>query len=294
MSKSEFSVGDLMWAKIGSYPYWPCIISTSPGTQNFQKPAKKGSLVHVHFFGDNGKHSWVSSSALMEFKGLEEFNKLKFKSGDTTKPQPGFNVKSNLKAPWDEAVKEIESVQKKDVSKRLDAYYGMSPLKMSSSSGGSSKRKSVSSDEDVPAAKVVKSAPPKKAIKAAAVAESLQNGDVEEKKESKSSKEPEDSQPEQPVPAPVKSKKEPKSKKGPAAAPATAVAPAPEVQPDPAEDSEDDKEPSIDLKLIANKFHEILTAVISNKKQLSLAKSLISKITELAVHNELTDKTDVK
>ncbi|KAI5743177.1 hypothetical protein M8J77_015305 [Diaphorina citri] len=280
-SSTDFSVGDLMWAKIGSYPYWPCIISTSPGTQNYQKPAKKGSLVHVHFFGDNGKHSWVSSSALMDFKGLEEFNKLKFKSGDTTKPQPGFNVKSNLKSAWDDAVKEIESVQKKESSKRLDAYYALYPLKMlSSSSGGSSKRKSVSSDEEVPA-KIVKSAPPKKAIKAA-VAESLQNGDTEEE-ESKSAKEVEEPKPD-PAPVPTKSKKEPKSKK------AAASEPKKEDTPEPKEPEEE----PIDYKPLVSKIQETLQTIISNKKQLSLAKSLIQKIAELGVNNQLTDKTDVK
>lgn len=266
-SSSEYSVGDLMWAKIGSYPYWPCIISTSPGTQTFQKPAKKGSLVHVHFFGDNGKHSWVSSSSLMVFKGTEEFNKLKFKAGDTTKPQPGFNVKSNLKSAWNHAVTEIETVQNKDKdnAKRLDAYYNLYPLKMPASN----KRKSVSSEEEEVPAKIVKSTPPKKAIKAAQV-ESLQNGEVDEEDVNVVSKE-------EPIPV-VKLKKEPKKK---------AVS---EPKKEEVVESKS-AEQELDLKPVLRKIQESLQVIIVDKKQLSLAKSLIEKVVKLGVNKELTDKT---
>lgn len=318
MSKtsSEFGVGDLMWAKIGSYPYWPCIVSTSPGTQTFQKPAKKGSLLHVHFFGDNGKHSWVSSSSLMVFKGTEEFNKLKFKSGDTSKPQPGFLVKSNLKSAWDAAVKEIESVQKLDAAKRLDSYYGLYPLKMKQK-GKATKRKDESSDEEVPAkitksappkkaikaaiengdlkleqveeskpevveepkSKKTKSAPPKKAIKAAVVESVLQNGEPEV--QGKKSEDVEELKPE-----PVKLKKEPKNKK---------TAPPPEsTKPEAPEHPNPSVDPTFDLKPILRKVQESLQVIIGDKKQLSIAKSLIEKVSMLAVNGELTDKTDVK
>lgn len=248
----------------------------------------------------------------MVFKGTEEFNKLKFKAGDTTKPQPGFNVKSNLKSAWNHAVTEIETVQNKDKdnAKRLDAYYNLYPLKMPASN----KRKSVSSEEEEVPAKIVKSTPPKKAIKAAQV-ESLQNGEVDEEDEVvnvvgehieviSKPKKPKSAPPkkaikaaqveslqngevdeedvnvvskEEPIPV-VKLKKEPKKK---------AVS---EPKKEEVVESKS-AEQELDLKPVLRKIQESLQVIIVDKKQLSLAKSLIEKVVKLGVNKELTDKT---
>lgn len=37
----DFQVGDLMWAKVGSHPYWPCMITAEPETDIF---TKKGNI----------------------------------------------------------------------------------------------------------------------------------------------------------------------------------------------------------------------------------------------------------
>lgn len=302
-SSSEFSIGELFWAKIGSYPYWPCIISASPGTQTFQRSAKKGSLIHVHFFGDNGKHSWVSSSALMAFKGLDEFNKLKSnKSGDPNKAAPGFIVKSNLKSAWDHAVKEIESVLTKDVSKRIDEYHNLYPLKYDHG-GNSSKRKSVSSEESVPPAKVVKSAPPKKAIKATAI-ESLQNGSSEDSKSTKQSSkaEPVPEHKVEPVPVskskkaePVKkeSKRKAESKKDVEATNASGGG-ATTTTSTSSTVASNSKSEQTDLSSFLTTINETLALAVHNKKQLSLAKKLVEQVVRLAVDSQLTDKLDVK
>lgn len=33
--------------------------------------------MHVTFFADNGRHSWLMSNLLMRFNGLDDFNKIK-------------------------------------------------------------------------------------------------------------------------------------------------------------------------------------------------------------------------
>lgn len=33
----NFVVGDLAWAKIGSFPYWPCLVSEEPKTGQYKK-----------------------------------------------------------------------------------------------------------------------------------------------------------------------------------------------------------------------------------------------------------------
>lgn len=36
-AKCEYQVGDLAWARMGTYPFWPCIITRDPGSGTFVK-----------------------------------------------------------------------------------------------------------------------------------------------------------------------------------------------------------------------------------------------------------------
>ncbi|XP_050681870.1 histone-lysine N-methyltransferase NSD2-like [Leptidea sinapis] len=73
----QYQVGDLAWARMNTYPFWPCIITREPFSSLFVKKKLVGKLskdiIHVTFFGDNGRRSWILETKLRKFHGLYEF-----------------------------------------------------------------------------------------------------------------------------------------------------------------------------------------------------------------------------
>jgi len=55
----DFKVGDIVWAKIGKYPYWPSVICIDPESKLFVKEVKRKKMLHVRFCNDKGRRSWT-------------------------------------------------------------------------------------------------------------------------------------------------------------------------------------------------------------------------------------------
>lgn len=49
-AKCEYQVGDLAWARMGTYPFWPCIITRDPDTNMFVRKKCKYKSTHFHYF----------------------------------------------------------------------------------------------------------------------------------------------------------------------------------------------------------------------------------------------------
>lgn len=69
------------------------------------------TMVHVHYFGDKGRHSWVSANCMMQFTSLADFLKLaESVTAETKKKDPryaaAFIVKPGAKLKWQNAVQE--------------------------------------------------------------------------------------------------------------------------------------------------------------------------------------------
>ncbi|XP_075224627.1 nuclear receptor binding SET domain protein isoform X2 [Lycorma delicatula] len=117
----EWMVGDLAWARVGNHPFWPCIINIDPTLGIFTRIRMfSRSLVplrrlHVQFFGDNGRRSWLSSSAVMNYTGKEAFDRLakSILSGMKRKDPRQMSalvVKPQMRNVWEAAVCEAESL----------------------------------------------------------------------------------------------------------------------------------------------------------------------------------------
>lgn len=67
---------------------------------------------HVLFYGDNGKRSWVASTMILQFLGLQDFEMQAAAASGKKDPKlnSGFNVKAGLKNKWNTAVHEAEEV----------------------------------------------------------------------------------------------------------------------------------------------------------------------------------------
>lgn len=125
----EYQVCDMAWARVGSFPFWPCIISRDPYTDLFvrKKVAGKGEklIIHVIFFGDNGRRGWVTQSMLRKFDGVQEFENAKQQlSPELKKKDPklyaAFFISEKRQQKWKLSVEEAELIYKKDKNYRLD------------------------------------------------------------------------------------------------------------------------------------------------------------------------------
>ncbi len=64
---SAFKVGDVVWAKLEGYPWWPSLVCNHPTLDTHIKRGKKDQ-VHVQFFDESHSRSWVLEKYVELFK----------------------------------------------------------------------------------------------------------------------------------------------------------------------------------------------------------------------------------
>lgn len=73
--------GQLCWARIGNYPFWPSIACRSPDGRQLQVQTfgRKQTLnkMHIRFLADNGRRSWVNCRDLVAFEGIKDFQRMR-------------------------------------------------------------------------------------------------------------------------------------------------------------------------------------------------------------------------
>lgn len=67
--EKQFNVGDLVWAKVNCYPWWPSIIYDEALTSSHVQQAKKEGLMLVSFFGDNS-YNWLDPKKLLHLNRI--------------------------------------------------------------------------------------------------------------------------------------------------------------------------------------------------------------------------------
>ncbi|XP_026473475.1 probable histone-lysine N-methyltransferase Mes-4 isoform X3 [Ctenocephalides felis] len=131
----EWSEGDICWGRIGSYPFWPCLICDDPATGSFLKlsepkggrNASQSKYYHVRFFADNGRRSELKAHCLFAFTSLEDFKK----QADAITPElrrkspkhcSAFIVPPSRYVSWKNAIEEATVVMKRPKIYRLDYF----------------------------------------------------------------------------------------------------------------------------------------------------------------------------
>uniref|UniRef100_A0A673LJU9 Histone-lysine N-methyltransferase NSD2-like n=1 Tax=Sinocyclocheilus rhinocerous TaxID=307959 RepID=A0A673LJU9_9TELE len=77
-----FSVGDVIWAKVSGYPWWPCMITTDPEiNMHFKSKGKvlnsrTGLLYHVQYFGNAPERGYVFEKSMVTFSGKHQYQSL--------------------------------------------------------------------------------------------------------------------------------------------------------------------------------------------------------------------------
>ncbi|XP_021247442.1 DNA mismatch repair protein Msh6 isoform X1 [Numida meleagris] len=105
---SVYSPGDLVWAKMEGYPWWPCLIYNHPTEGTIVRGKGSSARIHVQFFDDSPTRGWVSIKYLRPYKGSSDREVLKGGMFYSTKPE----IKK--------AMELADDAMSKDKSKRLE------------------------------------------------------------------------------------------------------------------------------------------------------------------------------
>ncbi|XP_063157819.1 DNA mismatch repair protein Msh6 isoform X1 [Candoia aspera] len=104
---NEFSPGDLVWAKLEGYPWWPCLVYPHPTEGNLFRGRGRASRIHVQFFDDDPSRGWVSIRYIRPYKGST--------GRDTQRGGIFYSSKPEIKR----AMELADAAMRKDKSERL-------------------------------------------------------------------------------------------------------------------------------------------------------------------------------
>ncbi|CAH2059654.1 unnamed protein product, partial [Iphiclides podalirius] len=133
-AKCEYQVGDLAWARMGTYPFWPCIITRDPLSGTFVKKKLFGRIehdvLHVTFFGDNGRRGWIVDNMLRKFLGRLEFETERDNyTVEEKKRDPklygAFFISEKKQTQWSISVDEAEALMREPKRLRIDILRDM-------------------------------------------------------------------------------------------------------------------------------------------------------------------------
>ncbi|KAJ7341254.1 hypothetical protein JRQ81_005142 [Phrynocephalus forsythii] len=65
----EFTPGDLVWAKLEGYPWWPGLVYNHPTEGILFRGRGRASRIHVQFFDDDPSRGWVSIRYIRPYEG---------------------------------------------------------------------------------------------------------------------------------------------------------------------------------------------------------------------------------
>ncbi|XP_074656040.1 DNA mismatch repair protein Msh6-like isoform X2 [Tubulanus polymorphus] len=68
----EFEPGDLVWAKLEGYPWWPSLVCNHPTKDKHFKRSGGSKELHVQFFDDPPSRAWVKLRRVCPFVGLDD------------------------------------------------------------------------------------------------------------------------------------------------------------------------------------------------------------------------------
>ncbi|CAH1969553.1 unnamed protein product [Acanthoscelides obtectus] len=129
----SFKHGDLTWAQIGSYPYWPCMVRCAPNTTEVTKIYYIGrgirTAYHVQFFGDQGRRAWINVTRIMPFNSSNDLKdmveRLAAEEGGYNMFYQPFMFKSRSKQvnkKLQVAADEAESMKSKTIEEKLKFF----------------------------------------------------------------------------------------------------------------------------------------------------------------------------
>jgi PWWP domain len=73
-SSLMFEAGDLVWALVKGYPYWPALVFPEPTSQETTKLfGKESTAIHVLFLSSRKQTAWVKDTNIVTFRQADQF-----------------------------------------------------------------------------------------------------------------------------------------------------------------------------------------------------------------------------
>uniref|UniRef100_A0A1A7WSB3 Histone-lysine N-methyltransferase NSD3 n=1 Tax=Iconisemion striatum TaxID=60296 RepID=A0A1A7WSB3_9TELE len=124
----EFVIGDLVWSKVGTYPWWPCMVSSDPQMKVHTRINTRGHReYHVQFFGSVAERAWIHEKRITTYQGKQQFDELQSETlRKTTNPVEKQKLLKPIpqreRAQWEVGVGHAEDAFLMTRQERIDNY----------------------------------------------------------------------------------------------------------------------------------------------------------------------------
>ncbi|XP_045890519.1 histone-lysine N-methyltransferase NSD3 isoform X7 [Micropterus dolomieu] len=124
----EFVIGDLVWSKVGTYPWWPCMVSSDPQMKVHTRINTRGHReYHVQFFGSVAERAWIHEKRIVIYQGKQQFDELQAETlRKTTNPVEKHKLLKPIpqreRSQWEVGVGHAEDAFPMTRQERIDNY----------------------------------------------------------------------------------------------------------------------------------------------------------------------------
>ncbi|KAG9354712.1 hypothetical protein JZ751_001425 [Albula glossodonta] len=127
-SCKDHDVGDLVWAKVGTYPWWPCMVSCDPQLNVHTRINTRGHReYHVQFFGSVPERAWIHEKRVVVYQGQHQFDELQAETlRKTSNPAERHKLLKPIpqreRAQWEVGVGHAEDAFQMTREERIENY----------------------------------------------------------------------------------------------------------------------------------------------------------------------------
>uniref|UniRef100_A0A3B3R460 Histone-lysine N-methyltransferase NSD3 n=1 Tax=Paramormyrops kingsleyae TaxID=1676925 RepID=A0A3B3R460_9TELE len=124
----DHGVGDLVWAKVGTYPWWPCMVSRDPQSKVHTRINTRGHQeYHVQFFGSVPERAWIHEKRVVVYQGQHQFDELQAETlRKTSNPVERHKLLKPIpqreRAQWEVGVGHVEDAFLMTREERIENY----------------------------------------------------------------------------------------------------------------------------------------------------------------------------
>ncbi|CAK6950730.1 histone-lysine N-methyltransferase NSD3 isoform X2 [Scomber scombrus] len=124
----EFVIGDLVWSKVGTYPWWPCMVSSDPQMNVHTRINTRGHReYHVQFFGSVAERAWIHEKRIVMYQGKLQFDELQAEtlrkaSNPVEKHKLLKPIPQRERSQWEVGVGHAEDAFVMSRQERIDNY----------------------------------------------------------------------------------------------------------------------------------------------------------------------------
>ncbi|XP_048876476.1 histone-lysine N-methyltransferase NSD3-like isoform X1 [Brienomyrus brachyistius] len=127
-SCTDHDVGDLVWAKVGTYPWWPCMVSRDPQLNVRTRMNTRGHReYHVQFFGSVPERAWIHEKRVVPYLSQHQFEDLQAETlRKTSNPAERHKLlkpqSQRERSQWEVGVSHAEDALPMSREERIETY----------------------------------------------------------------------------------------------------------------------------------------------------------------------------